>query len=203
MCVLEREEPIDNIEAIFKKSGAILEGHFLLTSGRHSPIYWEKFRIFERPEITQKLGAMIAAHFAGERVEVVAGPTTGGIILAHEVARQLGISAIFAEKDTAGRTFRRGLRINPEQRILVVDDVLTTGKSVSEVIEAVKKENGKVIGVAVLVDRSEEEMDFGFPLYRCLRTPLIPTYTASDCPLCTKGVPLIKPGSSNQSMAGH
>ena len=133
--------PIDNIEAILKKSGAVLEGHFLLTSGRHSPVYWEKFRIFERPEITRKLSAIIAGHFTGEGVEVVAGPTTGGIILAHEVARQLGVGAIFAEKEGEGRTFRRGLQISPGQRVLVVDDVLTTGKSVGKVIEAVKKFN--------------------------------------------------------------
>jgi len=194
-------KPIEDTEKLFRDSGAYLEGHFLLTSGRHSPVYWEKFRILEHPEITQRLCSRIAAHFRGKALELVAGPTTGGIILAHEVARQLGVGAIFAEKEGEGRTFRRGLQVNPGQRVLVVDDVLTTGKSVKEVIEAVKKEDGEVIGVAVLVDRSEGNMDFGVPLFACFRTPETPTYSAAECPLCASGIPLVKPGSSRQPMA--
>jgi orotate phosphoribosyltransferase len=131
-------------------------------------------------------------------VDLVAGPTTGGIILAHEIARQLKVGAVFAEKECEQRTFRRGLSIKPNQKVLVVDDVLTTGKSVREVIEAVNKEGGNIIGVAVLVDRSEEEFNFGTPLFSCFRPPKVSTYTASDCPFCARGVPLIKPGSSKQ-----
>ena len=178
-----------------------MEGHFLLTSGRHSSVYWEKFRIFERPDVTQKLCSLIVARFSDEKVELVAGPTTGGIILAHEVARQLGVGAVFAEKEGDQRTFRRGLSIKPEQRVLVVDDVLTTGKSIHEVIEAVKKAGGNVLGAAVLVDRSEEELDFGASFFSCFRAPKITTYDAAECPLCNEGVPLVKPGSSKQPAA--
>ncbi len=194
-------EPIEDLESTIRDSGAYLEGHFLLTSGRHSPVYWEKFRILEHPDVTEKLCAPIAIRFSGERVELVAGPTTGGIILAHEVGRQLGTRVIFAEKDGEQRVFHRGFAIKPGQRVLVVDDVLTTGKSVCEVIEAVRKAGGKVIGVAVLVDRSEEEPDFGAPFFSCFRAPKVTTYTAAECPLCAKGLPLVKPGSSKQAMA--
>ncbi len=189
-------EPIDNAEAIFDKTGAKLKGHFLLTSGRHSPTYWEKFRILEQPKYTQQLGAMIADRFARENIQRVAGPTTGGIILAHEVAKQLGVGAIYAEKEGAGRTLRRGFAITPGERVLVVDDVLTTGKSIRETMAAVSGQGGKVIGIGVLVDRSEEEMDFGVPFFSCFRSPKIPTYAPAECPQCAKGVPLTRPGSS-------
>jgi orotate phosphoribosyltransferase len=184
-------------ESLFRRTGAVLDGHFLLTSGLHSPVYWEKFRILERPEYTQKLCAMIAERFKGESVDVVAGPTTGGIILAFEVAKQLGLRCIFAEKEESGkRAFRRGFVMNPGERVLVVDDVLTTGKSVKEVLEAVAEKNGCVVGVGVLVDRSEHDLKLGYPLFSCLRS-VTPAYSPEDCPLCKSGVPLVKPGSSH------
>ena len=185
-----------NTEAIFKKSGAILEGHFLLTSGLHSPIYWEKFRVLQFPNYTQQLCHLISAHFARQKIEVVAGPTTGGIILAYEVARQLGVRGIFAEKEANDwRSFKRGFGISPGERVLIVDDILTTGKSVHEVLSLVNEQGGVVIGVGVLVDRSEQEHDFGVPLFSCLRS-ITPTYKPQDCPLCAAGIPLVKPGSS-------
>jgi orotate phosphoribosyltransferase len=138
---------------------------------------------------------MISNNFASQKVQVVAGPTTGGIILAFEVAKQLGVRGIFAEKEGEERVFRRGFSINPGERILIVDDVLTTGKSVQEVIAAVTKQSGKIIGIGVLVDRSEKEIDFGVPLFSCLRAPTI-TYNPSDCPLCAAKIPLVKPGGS-------
>ena len=135
-------------EAIFKKSGAVLQGHFLLTSGRHSPIYWEKLQVLQFPHYTEQLCGMIARHFRGQRVQVVAGPAIGGIVLAHEVARQLGVRGIFAERESTGlRTFRRGFRIDPGERVLVVDDILTTGGSVREVVTAVNEAGGEVIEV--------------------------------------------------------
>ena len=189
---------MDNAEEIFEKSGAILKGHFLLASGLHSPVYWEKFRVLQFPRFTEQLCGMIASHFRGQGVQIVAGPTTGGVILAHEVARQLGIQSIFAEKEGDERTFRRGFNIDPGARVLVVDDVLTTGGSVYEVIAAVEKIGGRVIGVGVLVDRSQQKIDFGVPLFSCHRAETI-TYQPEECPLCAEKIPLVKPGTSQPS----
>ena len=171
-----------------------MKGHFQLTSGLHSPVYWEKFRILQFPEYTEQLCKLIADHFRQEGIQVVAGPTTGGIILAFEVARQLGTRGIFAEKEGAERAFRRGFTINPQERVLIVDDVLTTGKSVREVIAAVNRLEGKIVGIGVLVDRSEESPDFGIPLFSCHRS-VTQTYPPDSCPLCAARVPLVKPGT--------
>ncbi len=187
---------MNGAEELFEKSGAILKGHFLLTSGLHSPVYWEKFRVLQFPVYTEQLCRMIADRFRNEGVQVVAGPTTGGVILAFEVARQLGVRGIFAEKEAASeRSFRRGFSIAPGERTLIVDDVLTTGSSVREVIEAVARIGGELIGIGVLVDRSERKIDFGVPLYSCLRS-ITRTYTPQDCPMCADHIPLVKPGSS-------
>ena len=187
----------NNTEEIFQKSGALLKGHFLLTSGLHSPVYWEKFRVLQFPNYTEQLCRMIANHFQKQEIQVVAGPTTGGIILAFEVARQLGIRGIFAEKEGDERTFRRGFNIDPGERVLIVDDILTTGSSIREVIGAVNKLGGKIIGIGVLVDRSEQATDFGVPLFSCHRA-VTTTYKPEDCPLCAARIPLVKPGSSQQ-----
>ena len=187
---------MNNVEEIFQKSGAILKGHFLLTSGVHSPIYWEKFRVLESPDYTEQLCRMTADHFRKQNIEVVAAPTTGGIILAFETARQLGVRGIFAEREGASeRVFRRGFSINPGERVLIVDDILTTGSSIHQVMAAVTKQSGKIIGIGVLVDRSEQGEEFGVPLFSCLRS-ITPTYTPPDCPLCAENIPLVKPGSS-------
>ncbi|MFC1897127.1 orotate phosphoribosyltransferase [Chloroflexota bacterium] len=186
----------NNVEEIFQKSGAILEGHFLLASGLHSPVYWEKFRVLESPSYTEQLCHMIVNHFQKQNIQVVAGPTTGGILLAFETARQLGVRGIFAEKESATeRAFRRGFRINSGERVLIVDDILTTGSSIHQVIAAVTKQGGIVIGIGVLVDRSAQGVEFGVPLFSCLRS-ITPTYTPQDCPLCAKNISLVKPGSS-------
>ena len=130
-------------EEIFKKSGAILEGHFLLNSGLHSPIYWEKFKVLQSPHYTEQLCRMIANHYQKEKIQVVAGPTTGGIILAYETAKQLGVRGIFAERTgDAERSFRRGFSIIPGERVLIIDDILTTGNSIHQVKEAVTKQDG-------------------------------------------------------------
>jgi orotate phosphoribosyltransferase len=144
---------------------------------------------------------MIAVHFRNQDIQVVAGPTTGGIILAHEVARQLGVRSLFAEKEGTERVFRRGFNIGPGERVLIVDDILTTGGSIREVMEAVTKLGGNVIGIGVLVDRSEKKSSFGVPLFSCHRA-MTPTYTSQDCPLCATRVPLVKPGSGLGSPGG-
>jgi len=183
-----------NAEEIFRKSGALLNGHFLLASGLHSPVYWEKFQVLQYPKYTEQLCSMIASHFRQQGVQVVAGPTTGGIILAFEVAKQLGVRGIFAEKTGTGeRTFRRGFTISPDEPVLIVDDILTTGGSIREVMAAVTRQGGSIIGIGVLVDRSEQGVEFGVPLFSCLRSET-PAYSPSNCPLCAAKVPLVKPG---------
>ena len=182
------------VERIFREAGALLEGHFLLASGQHSPMYWEKFRVLQNPHYTEQLCQMIASHFKGEKIQMVAGPTTGGIILAFEVARQLGVRGIFAEQEGNKRAFRRGFSIAPGERALIVDDVLTTGSSIRQVMAAVKEGGGIVVGIGVLVDRAQERADFGVPLFSCHQV-LTPSYEPENCPLCAAGIPLVKPGS--------
>ncbi len=186
---------MDSVEEIFQKSGTMLKGHFLLASGLHSPIYWEKFRILQYPNYTEQLCRMIVTCFQKQKIQVVAGPTTGGIILAFETARQLGVRGIFAEKEgTTKRTFRRGFSISLGERVLIVDDILTTGNSIREVLDAVTREGGVVVGIGVLVDRSEHGVEFGVPLFSCYRVVAL-TYRPQDCPLCFAQIPLVKPGS--------
>jgi orotate phosphoribosyltransferase len=186
-----------DVERIFRESGALRDGHFALASGRHSPRYLEKFQVLQHPAETERLSAAIAAWARSLDVATVAGPTTGGIILAHEVARQLGTRAIYAERheDGAGREFRRGLMLDAGERVLVVDDIMTTGGSVQETIEAVRKRNGTVAGVAVLVDRSAGDTRLDVPVHALWRLE-IPTYAPADCPLCAKGMPVSHPGTT-------
>ena len=186
----------DSVESMFEKSGAVLNGHFLLASGRHSPVYWEKFQVLQFPEYTVALCTLFARFFRKYNVQLVAGPTTGGVILAFETARQLAVRGIFAEKTSSGcREFRRGFNISPGERVLIVDDILTTGTSVREVVNAVNAKKGLVVGIAVLVDRSETPVDFGVPLFSCLHS-VTETYAPENCPLCIQNIPLVKPGSS-------
>ncbi len=186
----------DNVERIFEKSGAVLKGHFLLSSGKHSPVYWEKFQVLQFPKYTMQLCGMFDNFFRKYNPQVVAGPTTGGVILAFETARQLGVRGIFAEKDnTGGRVFRRGFSISPGERVLLVDDILTTGGSVNETMAAITKLGGDIVGIGVLVDRSDKPVDFGVPLFSCLRS-VTPSYDPGNCPLCSQKIPLVKPGSS-------
>ena len=187
----------ENVAAMFEKSGALLKGHFMLASGLHSPVYWEKARVLQYPEHTEKLCRMIADRFRKSGAQVVAGPTTPGIIIAYETAKQLKVRSIFAERDESGsgRVFRRGFQIDPGEKVLIVDDVMTTGGSVNEVIAAVKKLRGNIVGVGVFILRSAQEPDFGVPFYACHRTEVI-TYQPGQCPLCAQSVPLVKPGSS-------
>ena len=153
------------VERIFRDAGAFREGHFLLSSGRHSPMYLEKFLVLQWPRQTERLCAAIAERARELDVATVAGPTTGGVILAHEVARQLGARAVYAERegDRPGRAFRRGFQLGRGERVLVVDDIMTTGGSVQETIAAVRESGGEVAGAAVLVDRSGGSAKLGVP----------------------------------------
>ena len=192
----------DSVVAMFEKSEALLHGHFLLASGLHSPVYWEKAKVIQYPEYTEKLCRMIADHYRQAGVQVVAGPTTPGIIISYETARQLGARGIFAEKDEAGggRVFRRGFEIKPGEKVLIVDDILTTGGSVREMIDAVQKLGGHIVGIGVMVDRSAQKPDFGVPFYACHHAEEI-AYPAAKCPLCAKGIPLVRRGSSKAKNA--
>ena len=183
-------------ERLLREAGALLEGHFQLASGRHSGVYVEKFRLLERPPQTDALCRMIADWARERSPQVVAGPTTGGIIVSYEVARHLGLRSIFAENaegggpnGSVGRSFQRGFTIAPGERVLVVDDVLTTGGSVRDVLDAVRAAGGEPLAVAVLIDRSGGKADFGVPFFSCLALDL-PSYEPDDCPLCEQDVPL-------------
>ena len=175
--------------ALLREAGALMEGHFQLASGRHSPVYIEKFRLLQHPQRTEDLCRMIAERFRGLGPQLVAGPTTGGIIVSYEVARLLGLRGIFAERSGGHRAFQRGFEVGRGERTLIVDDVLTTGGSVREVIEAVRQTGGEPIGVAVLVDRSGGSTDFGLPFFACLSL-VLPTHDPQECPLCAEGAPL-------------
>ena len=137
-------------QQLFEKSGAVLKGHFLLTSGLHSPVYWEKFQVLQYPQYTQELCRQITEHFKDQDIQVVAGPTTGGVILAFEVGRQLGVRGIFAEKKegSSERSFRRGFNIARGERVLLVDDILTTGTSIQQVIQAINDLEGKMSSIS-------------------------------------------------------
>ncbi len=179
---------------LLRETGAYVSGHFLLSSGLHSPVYIEKFRLLERPELAGSVLATLAERFRGDGVSVVVGPTTGGIIVAYEVARHLGARAIFAERETGRRVLRRGFSIAPGERVLVVEDVVTTGSSVREVLDVVRERDGEVVGVGVIIDRSAEGPDFGVRT-ECLVRLGIETYGPEECPMCKENKPLLDPGS--------
>jgi orotate phosphoribosyltransferase len=189
---------MNDAERTLRARGAVLEGHFLLTSGLHSPLYVEKFELVQHPDITVPLCGRIAERFRGEGVRTVAGPTTGGAILAFETARQLGARAIIAERaEGGGREFRRGFKLEPGERVLVVDDVLTTGGSARETVEAVERAGGVAVGVGVLIDRSWGRAGAGAPLWAALSLD-VPAYAPDDCPGCASGLPLTKRGTSSR-----
>ncbi|HZJ82654.1 MAG TPA: orotate phosphoribosyltransferase [Clostridia bacterium] len=179
---------------IFQKSGALLEGHFLLTSGRHSGQYMQCAKVFQYPEYTQELTQELALAFQNNNVDMVIGPAVGGIILSYEMGKSLGVTNIFAERQNGEMTLRRGFEIPQGARILVVEDVITTGGSVKEVIDLVVRMGGKVVGVGAFLDRSNGKVDFGVD-FHCILALDIKSYLPKECPLCKKGIPLVKPGS--------
>jgi len=178
------------IEKLLKELKVLQEGHFVLNSGLHSGFYFEKFRILENPDATTKLCRMIVEKYKDSEIEWVIGPTTGGIIIAFEVARQLATYAGFAEERDGKRRVGRGFDIR-DKNILIVDDVMTTGKSIIETIDAVKEKQGKIKGIAVLIDRSIEKLPFDyFAIYK----KSVINYKPEECPLCKKNIPVTKPG---------
>lgn len=188
-----------DLEGMLRDVGAVKEGHFLLASGRHSDRYVEKFDLLRNPRATERCLTVLAKAVQGDRIDVVAGPTTGGVLLAFELARQLGVPAAYAEPKSGGgpgREFRRGTRFTSGARVLVVDDILTTGKSIRETLAALEAHDVEVARIAVLVDRSGgTSTNLDYPLL-ALTTMDIATWKPSECPLCRENVPLVKPGTS-------
>lgn len=188
----------DEALQIFKDAGALLEGHFLLASGYHSATYLEKFQVLQFPRYVERLCAELARRFADDEIEVVLGPTTGGVLLAYEVAKNLGTRGIFAERgdDGKGRVLRRGFEIREGERVLVVDDILTTGSSIRDTLEVVEGSAGVLVGVGVLADRSGGATDFGVPL-EALLTLNVEKFAPDAVPDWLQAIPLTERGSTH------
>lgn len=180
---------------LFKEAGAFLEGHFLLTSGLHSPVYIEKFRLLQFPRYVEVLAREIIQRLgSGETIELVVGPAVGGIVLAYEVARQLGVRMAFTEREEGKMCFRRDFQIREGEKVLIVEDVVTTGGSLQEVVRAVEAAKGNIVAISVLVDRSGGKVHFDYPFFPLLQME-VKTYSAEECPLCKQKVELQKRGS--------
>lgn len=190
----------DEVMAIFREAGTLQEGHFRLTSGRHSDRFFLMPHTLQHPDLTERLCAELAALFDGEEIETVIGPATGGIILAYEVARQIGRRrggrpprAIFAEKDgQGGMALKRQWSLRQGERVLVVEDAVTTGGSVAKTIAAIRPFGPQIVGVACLADRSQGQVDFGVPLRSLVKVD-VSSWLPEECPLCRQGIPLVKP----------
>jgi len=180
--------------ALFRHAGALLEGHFKLSSGLHSRGYLQSALVLQNPADATTLGAALGAWSAALRPDVVLSPALGGVIIGQEVGRALHVRAIFAERADGTLTLRRGFSINPGERVLVVEDVVTTGKSTRETIDVAEAADARVIGAVAIIDRRGGTTDLTVPFHALAQLPL-PTYEPSACPLCAQGLPLTKPGS--------
>lgn len=186
--------PKDQILDLFRQSNALLEGHFKLTSGLHSPNYFQCARVLQYPKYLHLLAGEIARHFEYSEIEVVISPAIGGVVVGTEVGRMLGLRTIFAERQDNTMQLRRGFELAAGERVLVVEDVVTTGGSVFEVVELVKKANANPVGVGYIVDRSNGKVRFETKQFSVLQLDVI-TYKPEECPLCAQGSPVVKPGS--------
>lgn len=185
----------NQILEIFLKTNALLNGHFLLTSGRHSNQYFQCALVLQYPEYNELICSLIANHFRNFDIDVVISPAIGGIIVGQEVARQLNKKSIFAEREDKSLSLRRGFQIEEGKKYLICEDVVTTGGSVFEVMEIVRNNGGIVAGVGYIVDRSNNKVNFGVPQFSTLQLEVV-SYLPEECPLCKENIiPLIKPGS--------
>jgi orotate phosphoribosyltransferase len=184
------EEVLD----LYKKTGALLNGHFLLSSGLHSEVYLQSALVLQHPDTATLLCAALAERFKGVGIEAVIAPALGGMFVSHETARALGVRALFAERVNGELTLRRGFTIGRGERVLVVEDVITTGKSTKETVEVVKRAGGEAVAAASLIDRSGGRANLGIT-YFSLVTLDIPTHRPEACPMCKAGSAPIKPGS--------
>jgi orotate phosphoribosyltransferase len=187
---MTRDELLD----LYRRSGALLEGHFRLTSGLHSPGYLQCALVLQHPRHAEALGRAIADRVRDLRPTVVLSPALGGVVIGQEVGRALGVRAIFAERQDGKMSLRRGFTLEASDRVLVVEDVMTTGGSTRETIDVAKAAGGQVVGAASIVDRSGGALTFDVP-YASLLEIALPTYEPDKCPLCAQGLPVVKPGS--------
>ncbi|TCK03991.1 orotate phosphoribosyltransferase [Phorcysia thermohydrogeniphila] len=189
----------ERIKEIFLKTDAFLEGHFLLSSGLHSPYYLQCAKVLQYPEYAEELCRELARRIneLGVEYDLVIAPALGGVIVSYETSRHLKVRGIFVERVDGKLTLRRGFEIKEGERAVVVEDVVTTGKSTRETIEVVKQHGGEVVAVGSLVDRSGGKVNFGVPFVTLWRLE-VPVYEPDSCPLCKEGkIPLVKPGSRN------
>lgn len=185
---------MDKVLENLKKAGALLEGHFLLSSGKHSDRYCQCARLLQYPDLASEVFEVIKDKLKGVDFDIAVGPAMGGIVAAYELGRQCGKPAIFAERENGEMTLRRGFEVHEGQKVLIVEDVVTTGKSSMEVVKVMESFGAKVIGIACIVDRSNEKIDL--PVYSAIKLD-IKSYDKDECPLCKEGKPYIKPGSRN------
>lgn len=178
----------------FRETGALLEGHFVLSSGLHSSVYLQCALVLQHPSVAEDLGNALAERFRDQQISLVASPAIGGIVIGHEVARALGARFIWTERENGVMTLRRGFSVSPAERTLVVEDVVTTGGSTRETIEALKRAGAEVLASASIIDRSSGTADVGVPRV-ALVTLNVASLPENECELCRKGVPIAKPGS--------
>ncbi|MCU1287909.1 MAG: orotate phosphoribosyltransferase [Acidobacteria bacterium] len=184
----------------FKRANALLEGHFILTSGLHSPKYLQCALALQHPSDARRFGQAIAERFANENIETVASPAIGGLIIGYAVAQALNARFLWTERENGVMTLRRGFSLKENERVLVVEDVITTGGSTRECIEALEKNGAKVLGAASIIDRSNGGADVGVPRI-ALASLNVPGYKSEDCPMCARGEIAVKPGSRTAAKA--
>ena len=187
----------DEVVERFRRTGALLEGHFVLTSGLHSTHYLQCALVLQYPSEAEAFARAVAARFEGQSVETVAAPAIGGIIIGWEVARALGVRSVWTEREAGEMTLRRGFTVRPGEKVLVVEDVITTGGSTRETIETLRAAGALVVGAASIIDRSGGRADVGVPRV-ALATLEVPAVAPDACPQCAAGVPAVKPGSRKQ-----
>ncbi|MFN2532482.1 MAG: orotate phosphoribosyltransferase [Pyrinomonadaceae bacterium] len=184
----------DEVISEFKKTGALLEGHFQLTSGLHSGIYLQCAKVLQFPDKAEKFGRAIADNFKTTQIDFVASPAIGGIIIGHEVARSIGVRFIWTEREAGTMTLRRGFAVVPGEKALVVEDVITTGGSTRETIEALIRAGAVVVGAASIIDRSGGQVNLGVPRF-ALATLKVNAVDVTHCVFCERGEAIVKPGS--------
>ena len=190
---MNAEQVIDQ----FRTTGALLEGHFQLSSGLHSTVYLQCALVLQFPEKAESFGRAIAEQYQGRGIQLVASPAIGGIVIGHEVARALGARFVWTERDAGEMTLRRGFSVSPGEKTLVVEDVITTGGSTRETIEVLKRAGADVVGAASIIDRSGGSADVGVPR-TSLASLKVLSVEASECDACKLGEPAVKPGSRAQ-----
>ena len=188
---------IMEIAKLMEQSGAVMRGHFQLTSGRHSNVYLEKFRLLERPEVVEQVGRKMAVEVSGFKIDIVLGAAIGGILISSATAKALGTKGIFAERKDGQLDLRRGFELNRGDRVLVVEDIVTTGGSVRELLDIVDINGAETAAVVCLADRTEEGVDFGCVTKALMRFPAV-SWELEECPLCKENEPLTSRGRTEK-----